>query len=164
MSWAVLPAELRLMIFHYFKREHSSPEDTIHPPFDQLAPHRLDAFEEYVGSSKARQLFVERIFLRIRLPEYDCNVCKKTEDAPTAQTNDSIFILALKKFMRIMSEWELLHNGQPRRLIELDLGAYSPSDGLHGIRDARFAPGYYLGTPSNERTYVGVIFARHGCD
>lgn len=168
MSWAVLPTELRLMIFHYLKRDQYSPENTIQPLLTSLPlvcaewhhefghenfrllvldQDRLDAFEEYVGRNKARQLFVERIILRIRLPEYDCTVCQKTENASTARNNDFIFILALKKFMRIMSGWELLHNGQPMRLIELDLGAYSPSDGFHGIRDSRFAPGYYLGAP-----------------
>jgi hypothetical protein len=156
------------MIFHYLKRDQYSPEDTIQPPLTSLPlvcaewhhefwhenfrllvldQDRVDAFEEYVGRNKARQLFVERIILRIRLPDYDCTVCQKTENASTARNNDFIFILALKKFMRIMSVWELPHNGQPMRLIELDLGAYSPSDGLHGIRDARFAPGYYLGAP-----------------
>ncbi|KAK1966902.1 F-box domain-containing protein [Colletotrichum sublineola] len=109
-----------------------------------LDQDRLDEFKNLVSNNEARRNRVQRIVLRIRLPDYDYPACDEEEDDDTACTNDEVFIDTLRRFMAIMSTWPK-REGNPG--IVLDLGAYSPSDGKHGFRDYRFSDQYQYGAP-----------------
>ncbi|KAK2056437.1 F-box domain-containing protein [Colletotrichum caudatum] len=109
-----------------------------------LDQDRLDDFVKFVVSNEARREYVQRIVLRIRLPDYDCPACDEEEDEATALANDELFINVVGRFTAIMSAWpKREHNSG----VTLDLGVYSPSDGRHGFRDYRFSDFYRYGTP-----------------
>ncbi|EFQ34223.1 F-box domain-containing protein [Colletotrichum graminicola] len=161
-DWNCLPLEIRWMIRDYIKslqpiatnianqqlllvcREWHSWFAHDNYRLLVLDQDRLGDFEKLVSDNEARRNYVQRIVLRIRLPDYGCPACDEEEDDATACSNDEVFIDVLRRFMNIMSAWpKREHNSG----ITLDLGAYSPSDGRHGFRDYRFSDQYQYGAP-----------------
>lgn len=159
-GWNNLPVELRWMIVDHI-REFSRSWKSVNPPNPQLPlvcrewqayfghdnfeflfldQDRLDDFERLIHCNLPRRQYVCNIILRVKLPEYDCTVCQKREDAETVRQNDMIFISTLQKLFSLLSTWQDSKQG-----IRLDIGAYSPSDGQHGFRDARISSGYTCG-------------------
>lgn len=114
-----------------------------------LDQHRLDDFRRYVSENKPRRKHVRLVVLRVKLPEYDCDSCHTDEDDATSRGNDIILRDALQKFMRIMSDWGV-SDGLPKGDIELDLGAYSPSDRKHDVRHSQRIPGERCSRPKPE--------------
>ncbi|KAL2757226.1 hypothetical protein ACRALDRAFT_1067871 [Sodiomyces alcalophilus JCM 7366] len=178
--WNQLPLEVRWIIVDYI-RSFVYPWPTTDPPYPQLPlvcrewhgyfshenfrllvldQDRLDDFERLVSDNKPRRNYVRRIILRIRLPEYDCTVCETAEDDAAARTNDIVFMNTLQKFMAIISRWKR-HEGNG---IELDIGAYSPSDGRHGFRDCRFSEGYRYGASQDVYEHHAAALRRAMAD
>lgn len=166
-SWNTLPPELRRMIAD-FLRESNRVWNSSKPPDSQLRlvcrewqtlfshdnfrilvldQTRLDDFEKLVSCNLPRRQYVKHIILRIKLPEYDCTVCQTSEDFETALRNDIIFMSTLERLFYILSTW-VEPRDHPGSGLELDLGAYSPSDGQHGFRDCRFSQEYTYGAGS----------------
>lgn len=107
-----------------------------------LDQDRLDDFKRYVCNNILRREHVRRIILRVKLPEYDCKVCQEPEDESTVLVNNAIFLSTVQALMDMLSYWGLPNSSAGNFGIGLDIGAYSPSDGQHAIRDCRFSPGY----------------------
>jgi uncharacterized protein DUF6546 len=163
-GWYKFPLELRWMIFGHVRESGSAqPWRSKVPSSPQLPlvcrewhdffPHdnfrflvlnqdRLDDFDRFVSRNIPRRAHVEYIILRVRLPEYDCTVCEQREDDETALKNDIIFVETLQRFFALLSTWQAAAHCYG---VHLDIGAYSPSDGQHGFRDARFSREYTHG-------------------
>ncbi|KAK1599272.1 F-box domain-containing protein [Colletotrichum navitas] len=174
-DWNSLPLEIRWMVRDYIKSLRSTATDIpyrqlllvcrewhswfVHENFRLLVldQDRLSDFEKMVSNNKVRRNYVQRIVLRIRLPDYDCPACDEEEDDATACANDEAFIEVLRRFMTIMSAWpKREHNSG----ITLDLGAYSPSDGRHGFRDYRFSDQYQYGAPETSHEQHADVLCR----
>ncbi|KAK2044879.1 F-box domain-containing protein [Colletotrichum somersetense] len=160
-DWLSLPLEIRLLVLDDIKSLCQSNATDIpryqlplvcrewhslfvHENFRLLVldQDRLDDFEKHVVNNETRREYVQRIVLRIRLPDYDCPACEEAEDEATALANDELFINVVGRFTTIMSAWPKRDHNPG---ITLDLGVYSPSDGRHGFRDYRFSDQYRYG-------------------
>ncbi|KAH7347737.1 hypothetical protein B0T11DRAFT_144028 [Plectosphaerella cucumerina] len=166
-GWHDLPVEIRWMMFDYIK-ELAQLWPSNDPPYPQLPrvsrewnyhfahtnfrvlvldQDRLDDFKKIISNNKSRRKHVESIFLWVKLPEYDCDVCQTAEDYNTSLQNTEIFVQAVHKLFSIMSTWTRPQL-RLKKGIALEIGAYSPSDGQHGFRDCRLFKQFpHLATP-----------------
>ena len=99
--WRRLPAEIRSMILemvaedYRFKSEqyalagYASVCREWQPVFEQrsfqrlvLDQERISDLEQLVGTGQRRD-YLKHLFLRVRLNDYDCTVCKSKEDKGT---------------------------------------------------------------------------------
>jgi hypothetical protein len=99
--WKSLPAEIRSMILemvaenYRFKTEqyaragYASVCREWQPVFEQrnfqrlvLDQERISDLEQFMGTGQRRD-YLRRLFLRVRLNDYDCTVCKSNEDRRT---------------------------------------------------------------------------------
>lgn len=162
MVWLELAAEIRCQILkHVAENYQYSPEQPLLRVgytmvcrewqgvfeswnFQQLILDQDDLlkFEEYMGKEKEyRRSYLEHLFLRIRLPEYDCTVCMTKESIDEAENNNRILSKAVWSLLSSLSEWNSLAQiGYFRRQqgLTLELGVYSPSDCKHRFKHLEF--------------------------
>jgi len=98
--WRTLPAEIRSMILemvaedfsfkseHYARAGYASVCREWQPVFEQRNFQRLVLDQDRVSDleqvvTKQRRVYLEHLFLRVRLNDYDCTVCKSEEDYET---------------------------------------------------------------------------------
>jgi hypothetical protein len=171
-GWNNLPNELRNIVRgHIYDDVRLLQTSTLNPPSNLplvnrefqhffshvnfrilvVDQHRLDDLERFLDNNNARQHTVEQIYLRVKLPEYDCSVCQTAEDDDTISSNQTLFYNTLVRLFNITSRWT-----DPSRQpwITLDIGVYSLSDGKHAFRDFRLSPAYHHGAE-------GDLYKRH---
>ncbi|RDL40524.1 uncharacterized protein BP5553_00503 [Venustampulla echinocandica] len=164
--WTRLPAEISLMILDMVAEDYrfqpSEPRlragyATIcrewQPVFEQrnfqrliLDQNRICNLEKFTGKNKRRD-YLEHLFLRVRLDEYDCTVCQFKEDINTKNKNNNCFSRAVWRLLIILSKWSgfvpsVGRYGRRKKGLILELGAYSPSDCKHTFRDFHLEPNY----------------------
>ncbi|CAM1505511.1 Fc.00g111480.m01.CDS01 [Cosmosporella sp. VM-42] len=177
-SWEIFPIELRNMILKevagdYCRNSSRGPESmarfaTVSSEwqifFEKKSFRRLviddtsnlEKFEEAItpGKKKKRLDYIRHIWLRVKLPEYDCSVCRAPEDATTIVRNNRQFTKLLYKLLSILTEG----NGRMfKEGLTLELSAHSPSDYQHIFRDCRLKDDYPFNTEEdlhNEAEYT----------
>ena len=101
MGWRMLPAEIRSMVLGMVAEDYRFKSDqhilagyaSVCREWQPIFEHRnfqrlvldqdgISDLEQVVGT-RQRQDFLEHLFLRVRLNEYDCTVCKSKEDRKT---------------------------------------------------------------------------------
>ncbi|KAL6804956.1 hypothetical protein GGI42DRAFT_323251 [Trichoderma sp. SZMC 28013] len=78
-----------------------------------------------------RRMSVTFICLRIELPEYDCQKCKKGESPNEVRANQHLFTTAVWDLFLILSQWG--EHGE----IKLEISVHSPSDSLHYCQELK---------------------------
>ncbi|KAF2135930.1 uncharacterized protein K452DRAFT_280763 [Aplosporella prunicola CBS 121167] len=153
ISWGDLPAELRLLILEEVgKLEHQKHELASYATvsrewqyfferknFEYLAisQHDVSKFGKIV--QKQRRSLVRWIWLRLRIPRYNCERCDKPESLEEIQRNNAMFIKAIRGLFGILSTWESKGPyAASEKGVTLELSAHSESDGKH----------YFLGIDS----------------
>jgi hypothetical protein len=175
MSWNSLPLELRLEIFNYlcYSTHTYRPEnryalagyasvcrewqDFFEPiTFSRLLLDqsriaeldRLTAATSPYEISADRQLSVRQIHFRVKLADYDCNVCQREQDPDARRKDNLIFTQAVVDLLTVLSKWpkRIEDPRTPKRMrlegLTLEISAYSPSDCKHGFRDFRLQDDY----------------------
>lgn len=72
------------------------------------------------------------IWLRVELPEYDCDKCSKSESLEERIANEIVFTTAILELLFLLSNLDNDHPG-----IMLELSAHSPSDSEHHCKELR---------------------------
>jgi hypothetical protein len=76
----------------------------------------------------------------VKLPEYTCHLCKRTESIAWSHRNSTVISNGIWKLFHILSTWE----SEPeleRRDLTLELNAHSPSDSKHWFKNYHFTSG-----------------------
>ncbi|KAH6682301.1 hypothetical protein F5X68DRAFT_263279 [Plectosphaerella plurivora] len=162
-GWNNLPNELRDMIADEVRGDIGKPQSSASNPYKSLPlvsrdwqyyfshinfhtlfldQDRLDGFKRYLDNNKSRQHHVKHIFLRVKLPDYDCSTCYQDEGEDESSQHKHLFFNTLQRLFTIISKGGWL-DGTSQPWITLDIGIYSPSDGNHAFRDYRFSPDYH---------------------
>lgn len=73
-----------------------------------LDQHRLEEFERILSDNEIRQPFVERIYLRVRLPwnEEEGEGGDALEESVSSRANKAVFLETVHNLMTIMSRWK----------------------------------------------------------
>ncbi|KAH6886436.1 hypothetical protein B0T10DRAFT_576259 [Thelonectria olida] len=132
----------------------------------KLSQADLPDFEQLMNleHNKRRQSYVEHIAFRYILPAYGCGICQTSESTYEVNKNNDILVNASRALLRILSEWkqasQICAREGPGPGLTLDLGAYSPGDSVHSIRDFRLTRAYpYMEAAKLEPTYAA--YRRH---
>ncbi|KAK0127879.1 hypothetical protein ONS96_007379 [Cadophora gregata f. sp. sojae] len=164
--WSKLPAEISLMILDkviedyefqpslpFLRAGYATVCREWQPVFEQqnfrrlvLDYDRIRNLENFTAKNRRRG-YLEHIFLCVRLDEYDCSVCQTKEDEDTKNRNSYLFTRSVWELLKVLSQWTVLQPssgryGRSMRGLELELGAYSPSDCRHTFRDVHLEPIY----------------------
>jgi hypothetical protein len=150
--WEHLPLELRIMIFkmvldppvertqyiqsacatvcrewnYFFERE----------TFNHLILHQLDVAEFCRIVQGQRKTFVKRIWLRLELPEYDCESCNKRQSTEEFKDHKFLFTNAVWDLFAFLSTWNIRGKfGVGGSGVTLELSAHSPSDSKHFCKE-----------------------------
>ncbi|KAK4196155.1 hypothetical protein QBC40DRAFT_352013 [Triangularia verruculosa] len=112
----------------------------------QLSQEDLQEFRRIMaGQNVCRLSYVRRLWLRVVLPTYDCNVCQEPEDSLTKANNNAVMTRALTLLLETLSRWkkkDFLAENQDLKDMVLEISAHSPSDSQHswlqmfGLRDS----------------------------
>jgi hypothetical protein len=151
ISWATLPAEIRLMILEAVAENN-------HPGWGPLASvcsewqlciekqnfrrlklqvPCLDDFNTIVGQNERRRRFIRHIWLDIELPKYSCHVCCYAESPSWSDRQGRIVSKGIWKLFRILSTWGSGSEFE-RREVTLELNAHSPGDWKHWFKNFYF--------------------------
>ncbi|KAM7209730.1 hypothetical protein V8F20_000133 [Naviculisporaceae sp. PSN 640] len=161
-SWNALPDELRLMIFKELANSHTRDYDfegkrLLRAGYAAVCWQWCDFFEKHnfrsliidqdrikdlqmITSRGSRRAFVRFLWLRVRLEEYDCDVCHEEEDVDTVRRNNITFTKAVIDLMAVLATWP-----RPQDLehgLTLELSAFSPSDSKHAFKYFRLEQSY----------------------
>ncbi|KAK4034087.1 hypothetical protein C8A01DRAFT_19055 [Parachaetomium inaequale] len=169
LSWASLPAEIRLMILEAIAQQK-------HPGWASSAAvcrewqlciekrnfHQLrlrvsclDDFERLVVRQRT---LVRHLRLDIELLEYSCRLCKRQQSYSSwEQRNESIIGNGIWKLFRVLSSWKPASGSG----LTLELSARSPSDSNHHSKNHYFASGDE-GNHEDETSVQGTDCGRHG--
>lgn len=167
MAWTTLSAEIRYMVLKLVSDDYSYDLSQPYlrvgyatvcrewqPIFefknfqrliiDQDGIHNLAKFMSKEENMHRRE-YLEHLFLRIKLDEYDCTVCQSEEDIKTIRKNNEIFSKAIWDLLTILSKWAGLAksntvNGRSQEGITFELGVHSPSDCKHIFKEFHFGP------------------------
>lgn len=97
--------------------------------FQRLTVHQSDLLELGRIVQGQRRMFVKWIWLRLELPEYDCECCNMQESSEEIQSHNIVFTNAIWDLFAILSTWEKKGEfGVRERGPTLELSAHSPSD------------------------------------
>lgn len=122
-AWDLLPVELRRMVLErrYANDTHSSSLEQHNKPstlatvcrewsnffeektFQNLTLHQSDVAEFGKLVQGGRRSFVKWIWLRLELPEYDCECCNKEESAAEVAAHKVIFTNAVCDLFKVLS-------------------------------------------------------------
>ncbi|RFU32270.1 hypothetical protein B7463_g4081, partial [Scytalidium lignicola] len=153
--WEYLPPELRTIVLGLLLANLN--EETTIPPryhilsayatvcrewqyfferrnFRTLTLHQSDLPEFNSIVQGQRRFFLQWIWLRLELPEYDCRLCNKPESTVEINRNNSIFTNALWDLFAILSTWQKKREFDEKGLT-LELSAHSPSDSKHLFKE-----------------------------
>lgn len=104
--------------------------------FQCLTIHQSDLLELGRIVQGQRRMFVQWIWLRLELPEYDCECCSKQESSKEIRSHNFVFTNALWDLFAILSTWEKKGEfGVGERGPILELSAHSPSDSKHFCKE-----------------------------
>ncbi|KAK5659352.1 hypothetical protein OQA88_1445 [Cercophora sp. LCS_1] len=166
MSWNKLPAELRLMVFRElaFLRDPVRPEERYDfvnyarvckqwharwtaESFHQIVldQDRISDLDELTKKSPSLNRLIRQIYLRIKLPNYDCSVCQQEDDLEAKGRNNTVFTKAVVGLFTVISTWPQMipkPHVPVSRALSLEISAYSPSDYQHGFKDFRLKNDY----------------------
>jgi hypothetical protein len=143
--WALLPADIRLLILEEISRQKlrgwalcaavcKEWQAIIESKnFYQLALQTscLDELESLVIRQRP---FVQYICLNIELPRYACPTCQR--NATLSSRGSTIFRKAIKRLFSILNTWK------PTDRLILELSASSPSDSEHWFKNYCFGSGH----------------------
>ncbi|TVY56604.1 hypothetical protein LCER1_G001741 [Lachnellula cervina] len=173
--WSKLPAEVSLMILDkviedykfqpsipYLRAGYATVCQEWQPVFEQqnfrrlvLDYDRIHNLENFTAKNHRRG-YLEQIFLCVRLDEYDCSVCQTKEDDDTKKRS-------LWELLEVLSQWTVLEPssgryGRSMKGLELELGAYSPSDCRHTFRDFHLEPNYPYQETQEVQTHLDEAY------
>ena len=104
--------------------------------FQHLTIHQSDLLKLGRIVQGQRRMFVKWIWLRLELPEYDCERCNKQESSEEIQSHNFVFTNAIWDLFAILSTWEKKGEfGVGERGPTLELSAHSPSDSKHFCKE-----------------------------
>ena len=104
--------------------------------FQRLSIHQSDLLELGRIVQGQRRMFVKWIWLRLELPEYDCECCNKQESSKEIRSHNFVFTNALWDLFAILSTWGKKGEfGVVERGLTLELSAHSPSDSKHFCKE-----------------------------
>ncbi|TPX08927.1 uncharacterized protein E0L32_009631 [Thyridium curvatum] len=160
VPWTRLPPEIRLMVLEQVResakgqlasRGKRTYEMSIYATvcrewqsffekenFKRLILHQSDIFlfGAFTHGQQQRRAWIEWIWLRIELPQYDCKKCQKAETLDEIRNNNIVFTKAVWGLFNILSTWERdLSSVHPYKGLRLELGVYSPSDATHFCKE-----------------------------
>ncbi|KAL7943326.1 hypothetical protein V8C42DRAFT_104380 [Trichoderma barbatum] len=167
-SWQYLPPEIRLMILETLlrlpykwsggRRRRRNHRNSTYAAvsrewhlffetyqFKALTLHQddLEDFDRIVRGH--RRMDVKFIWLRLELPEYGCNSCRRRESPNEVRVNERLFTNAVWNLFSILSSWGKEGDRGVGQII-LQLSAHSPSDALHYCQELKSRINY-TGTP-----------------
>ncbi len=104
--------------------------------FNHLILHQSDVPELGSIVQGQRKTFVKRIWLRLELPEYDCESCNKQQSTEEFKDHKFLFTNAVWDLFAFLSTWENRGEfGVGGRGVTLELSAHSPSDSKHFCKE-----------------------------
>ncbi|XMA17067.1 hypothetical protein WAI453_009858 [Rhynchosporium graminicola] len=180
--WSKLPAEIRLVILDmvvenyrfqpsvpYLRAGYATVCREWQPVFEQQNFRRLVLdYDKIHGLNTLtakfhRRGYLAQIFLRVRLDAYDCSVCQTKESNDQKDRNNHFFNRSLYGLLSVLSQWTVLEPspgryGRKMKGLELELGAYSPSDYRHTFRDFHIEPNRELRNTAEAETYLGETY------
>ncbi|TVY33901.1 hypothetical protein LSUB1_G007075 [Lachnellula subtilissima] len=180
--WSKLPAEISLMILDkviedykfqpsipYLRAGYATVCREWQPVFEQQNFRRLVLDYDRIGNlenftaKNHRRGYLEQILLCVRLDEYDCSVCQTKEDDDRKDWNNYLFSSSLGELLDVLSQWTILEPspgryGRSMKGLELELGAYSPSDCRHTFRDFHLEPNYPYQENREVQTYLDEAY------
>ncbi|UKZ68383.1 uncharacterized protein TrAtP1_009422 [Trichoderma atroviride] len=94
-----------------------------------LNPDSVDAFDAIVRRDDVRLGYIQKLWLRVNLSNYECPNCDRSEDLVVQRGNNMIFSTCIQTLLGTLQLWNPARHGAQG--VELMLSASSPSDTKH---------------------------------
>ncbi|CAM1509434.1 Fc.00g031730.m01.CDS01 [Cosmosporella sp. VM-42] len=134
-----------------------------------LDPDSFGEFGTTIRRHDTRLGYIRKLWLRVRLPKYECPDCDEPEDEATQHCNNMIFTACIQSLLGTLKLWDPARHGAEG--LALMLSVPSPSDTEHLFNRCEIKDGYPFhyaedldlapGMVDFHRTNIADPFSRH---